>query len=87
MTNLDYVKEMIHDANSQSDMLESVAASSEEIAAATEDISNFVQESNVNMKQAIDTTNDSLIRVDETFYKIDSNNEMIEKLSQFASVN
>ncbi len=82
MTNLDYVKEMIHDANSQSDMLESVAASSEEIAAATEDISNFVQESNVNMKQAIDTTNDSLIRVDETFYKIDSNMNEINAVNQ-----
>ena len=76
MTNLDYVKEMIHDANSQAEMLETVAASSEEMAAATEDISNFVQESNANMKHAVDSTNESLIRVDETFEKIERN--MIE---------
>ena len=85
MTNLDYVKEMIHDANSQADMLESVAASSEEIAAATEDISSFVQESNVNMKQAIDTTNDSLIKVDKTFNKIDNNMSEINAVNQIMS--
>lgn len=34
------------------------------------------------MKQAIDTTNDSLIRVDETFYKIDSNMNEINARNQ-----
>ncbi len=73
MTNLDYVKEMIQDANSQSAMVESAAGSSEEMAAAIEDISNFVQESNEKMDQAIGETNKSLHQVNKTFEKIEEN--------------
>lgn len=71
MTNLDYVKDMIKDANIQSSMVESAAASSEELAASTEDISNYVQESNANMDHAIGETNESLLKVDKTFKKIE----------------
>ena len=73
MTNLDYVKEMIQDANSQAEMIESVATSSEEMAAATEDISNYVQESNVNMRFTMEETGKSLNQVDMTFEKIEEN--------------
>ena len=64
---------MIQDANSQAEMIESVATSSEEMAAATEDISNYVQESNVNMRFTMEETGKSLNQVDMTFEKIEEN--------------
>ncbi len=73
MTNLDYVKEMIQDANSQAEMIEAVASSSEEIAATTEEISGYVHESNVKMQQATDEAGKSLSQVDKTFGKIEDN--------------
>lgn len=73
MTNLDYVKEMIQEANRQAEMVDNVAASSEEMATVTEDISNYLQESNANMRQAIEMTGDSLHKVDMTFEKIEEN--------------
>ena len=73
MTNLDYVKEMIQDANQQTDMVESVAASSQQMSAATEDISNFVQESNRTMNDVIDKTAVNLKKIDHTFQKIEQN--------------
>lgn len=81
MTNLDYVKEMIQDANSQSRMIESVATSSEEMAASTEDISNYVQESNVNMKHAMEETGESLKQVDLAFKQVESNISEIDAVS------
>lgn len=85
MTNLDYVKGMLADANSQAQMIETVAASSEEMSAATEDISNFVQESNTNMTQAIHDTNKSLLKVDSTFEEIETNINEIHMVKNIMS--
>ncbi|HHV11835.1 MAG TPA: hypothetical protein GXX75_16295 [Clostridiales bacterium] len=73
MTNLDYVKEMIQDANSQAEMIETVASSSEEMAATTEEISSYVHESNAKMQQATDEAGKSLNQVDKTFERIENN--------------
>lgn len=73
MTKLDYVKDMIHDANYQAEMIETASTSGEEIAAATEDISEFVQRSSSDMKYALDKTNKCLHNVDSTFENIGKN--------------
>jgi methyl-accepting chemotaxis protein len=75
MTSLDYVKGMILDANKQADLVETVAASSEEMSASTEDISNYVQNSNVTAKQTIDETASSLRRIDAAFLTLSKNIE------------
>lgn len=73
MTSLDYVKEMIHDSNEQTEMVESVAASSEQMSSATEDISNFVQDSNKTMSEVMEKTTESLNKIESTFKKIEDN--------------
>lgn len=73
MTELDYVKAMINDAKSQSEMIEIVAAGSEQMSMATEDISNYVQESNTNMKHAMEEIDHCLSQIDDTFDKIQIN--------------
>ncbi len=73
MTELNYVKGMIHDANHQAGIIEKVAASSEEMAAATEEIANFVQASNVTVDDAVQETHKSVEQVEQTFGEIESN--------------
>lgn len=80
MTNLNYVKEMILDANNQAEMIEIVATSSEEMMASIEDISSNVQESNDNMQKAMVETGRSLNQVDMTFEKIENNINEIDSV-------
>ncbi|SDI43179.1 methyl-accepting chemotaxis protein [Proteiniclasticum ruminis] len=77
MTRLDYVREMILDAERQADLLGNVSASSEEMSAATEDISNYVEISSTNMKKAMEETDIALRRVENTFTSIEKNMEEI----------
>jgi methyl-accepting chemotaxis protein len=78
MTGLDYVREMIMDANAQAEMIETVAASSEEMTAATEDISNYVQISSANMRTAMGETEQALDKVERTFTSVEENIAEIE---------
>ncbi len=73
MTNLDYVKGMIKDANLQASMVNAIAASSEEMASATEGIAEFVQNSNNTMSTAINSSAASLKKIDVTFSKVEKN--------------
>jgi methyl-accepting chemotaxis protein len=73
MTSLDYVREMIMDANAQAEMIQTVAASSEEMTAATEDISNYVQKSTDNMRTARGETDAPLDKVEKTFSSVEEN--------------
>ncbi len=73
MTNLDYVKEMIFDANQQSSLVETVAASSEELCAASEEISVNIQDSNKTMSDTTHDTDTSLKKIDNTFLAIEDN--------------
>ena len=73
MTGLDYVREMIMDANAQAEMIQTVAASSEEMSAATEDISNYVQKSSDNMRTAMKDTEAALSMVEKTFSGVEEN--------------
>lgn len=78
MTSLDYVKGMIQDAGSQTEMIASATESSEEITAATEEISSYVQESTTKMQNAMTETEHSLNQVDNTFGEIEKNINGVE---------
>ncbi len=80
MTTLDYVKEMIMDANQQSSMVENVAASSQEMSAATEDISNYVEESNKTMQHTLAETEKNLQKIDSTFSVLENNMEQTNEV-------
>ena len=73
MTGLDYVREMIHNANEQNEMIDSVAASSEEMAASTEEISNYVQESTDVVESAIVSTDACMSQVEKIFHDLEVN--------------
>lgn len=95
MTGLDYVKGMIHDAQQQSEMIGSIAASSEEMAAITEDISSFVEESNETAGRVIAESKKSIDTIDQTFEEIEGNindtngvhNIMAEVTEETAKIN
>ena len=80
MTGLTYVKEMILEAGEQAETVESVAAGSEEMSAATSDISNFVQNASHRMTEAMSAANDSLNRIDSTFSELDRNIEQTQSV-------
>nr|WP_300092750.1 methyl-accepting chemotaxis protein [Sedimentibacter sp.] len=73
MTSLDYVKEMIVDANNQMEMVESLASSSEELNAATADISEYVQKSTLTMNNTITSTEANLEIINRTFSSLEEN--------------
>lgn len=88
MTQMDYVKEMIQDANKQAEMVENAAASSEEMSATTEGISNFVQESHATAVQstqsslsAINMINAAFERIEVTMSKTSAVNETMKHVN------
>jgi methyl-accepting chemotaxis protein len=73
MTNLDYVKEMVADAKQQKEMVATVAASGEEMAASTEEISNYVQESTHKIENTMTESKECIDQVEQTFEVIGKN--------------
>ena len=73
MTGLDYVSDMIFIANEQGETIGTVAENSGQLALATEDISNNVQQSSAEMQQTTQETRESLDRINETFSAIEQN--------------
>lgn len=72
MTSLDYVRCMIENARLQASRVEGAAAVGEEIAASTQHIADYVQESHLRMQNATGDTQESLRRMDSTFSKLKS---------------
>ena len=70
VTELDYIKDMLIGVNRQAEMIENVAASSEEMTAAIEDISNFVQNSSAKTNSSIKISNDSIMNIENSFKEI-----------------
>ena len=70
MTQLDYVKEMILDTNTQADMIGNIAASSEELSASIEDISLFIQNSHEHTINSIEVSKNSIEKIEESFNKV-----------------
>lgn len=73
ITSLDYIKQMILDVNMQSEMIESIAASGQEMAATTEEISTYVQSSYNKSVQSSTDSGHSLHKIDDTFNVIEKN--------------
>lgn len=73
MTNLDYIKEVIQDADHQFEMVEGITASAEELNAATLDISDKVQASTISMNNTIEETGNSLNKINNTFELLENN--------------
>jgi len=67
ITQQDYVKQMIVDVDSQTDMVGAAAATSEEMSAATEEISNYVQDSYKSTTNSIDESVKAIDKINKSF--------------------
>ncbi|GAB6107208.1 methyl-accepting chemotaxis protein [Fusibacter bizertensis] len=72
MTQLDYVKEMLLDAEKQAEMIESVAASSQEISASASDISESILKSSASTNDALELTSKCVDNISSSFKMIDN---------------
>lgn len=86
MTQLDYVKVMIHDVNTQSEMVENVAANSEELSASTEDISSYVQDSYKATNDSIAITKESVDKINNSFSMIESTMEKTNEIREIMNL-
>jgi methyl-accepting chemotaxis protein len=75
VTELDYIKDMLIGVNKQAEMVENVAASSEEMTATIEDISHFVQDSSAKTGRTIEVANNSLVEIEEAFDEVSTSFE------------
>lgn len=80
VTTLDYVRDMLNDVNTQADMVENIAASSQEMTASIEDISNFVQEAASKTNDSIDIANDSINGLQTSFDYMKKNFDESERI-------
>jgi len=75
VTELDYVKDMLLDAGKQAEMVEGIAASSQEMTATIEDISNYVEASNRTTAESIVVANQSIDRISKSFEQVEASSE------------
>lgn len=80
LTQLDYIKDMIIDTESQGEMVENVAASGEELSTSSEDISNFVQSCYDNTTKSMNDSNASIEKIKESFDQIEGTMEKTEEV-------
>lgn len=71
ITEMDYVKQMLMDVTKQTEMVEGIASSSEEMTATIEDISEFVQSSNESAVESVNVANVSLAQIEGAFEQIE----------------
>ncbi len=74
VTELDYVKDMLIDVRQQSEMVDSIATTSEEMIATVEGISNFIQRSS-------EETNHTL-ELSKSFFGLNLNQSFCSKLKK-----
>lgn len=67
ITQQDYVKKMIVDVDEQTEMVEAAAATSEEMSVATEDISNYVQDSYKSTSKSVDESIEAIEKINKSF--------------------
>lgn len=72
ITSLDYVKDMLFDVAKQAQMVEGIAASSQEMTAAIEDISDYIEKSNLTTNTSISDANTTILLMEQAFAKIES---------------
>lgn len=82
ITEIDYVKEMLNGINRQAELIENVAASSEELTASIEDISEFVQESSQKTTHSIETSSAVIIEIDDSFKSVVKSFESAKQVTE-----
>lgn len=86
ITHMTYVRNMIKGVSEQSNIIEGLAASSQEMAASTDDISDFVLESAENASEATEETKKLVANIEEaiedTIKNIESFNLITETVNQ-----
>lgn len=80
MTEMDYIKDMLMDVVSQTEMVGGIAASSQEMTATIEDISNFVQTSNESAGESVKVSHESMGLIEQVFAQLDKSFEESEKV-------
>ncbi len=80
VTELDYIKDMLLGVDRQAEMVNNVAASSEEMTAAIEDISNFVQDSSQRTSNSISVASNSLESIELAFSEVIKSFEASKKV-------
>lgn len=87
MMGMDFVKDMINDVNEQAEVVETVAASSQEMSATIEDVSHFVSDSTKAASDTVDATRDSMKQVMDAFHFIqESFDQVMETNKQIEGV-
>lgn len=82
ITELDYVKDMLLDVGKQAEMVSGIAASSEEMTATIEDISNYVQSSYKTTSESIEVANDSLGQIHRSFKDVELSFEASKRVQE-----
>ena len=82
MTEMDYIKDMLLDVTKQTDMIEGVAASSEEMTASIEDVSDFVQTSSHSAQDSIGMSGQTVERIDLAFKDIEKTFEASQEVQR-----
>lgn len=85
ITTLDYVNDMIKDAKLQAAMVDSAAASSQELSASTEDISNYAQTSSHMISEGTKLSEQSLLQIQQTFRMLHDKIEQTSEIKHMMS--
>ncbi len=80
VTELDYVKDMLIDVRQQSEMVDSIATTSEEMTATVEGISNFIQRSSEETNHTLELSNHSLDLINQSFIQIEETFEQSKNI-------
>jgi len=81
MTQLNYVKDMLIDVGKQTEMVETIASSSEELSSTVSDMSEFVHRSNKMTQEALEMSNGCIKGIGQSFDEI---SEAFEKSKEAA---
>lgn len=85
VTELDYIKDMLIRVNKQTETINNIAATSQQMTASIEDISDFVQNSSQTTAQSIEIANESLYDIADAFRDIVINFEASKKVQETMS--
>ncbi len=72
ITEMNYIKDTLMDVEKQTEMVHGIAASSQEMTATIEDISDFVQTSNTDADQSIQAASVAIDRIDTAYHKMEA---------------
>jgi methyl-accepting chemotaxis protein len=71
MMDMDFIRDMVRDIEKQLELMENVAASSEEMSSSSMEIAEFVNESSVNADKTIEVTRTSMDSIEKSFADVE----------------